>query len=903
MIGRSILHYHVVEKIGEGGMGVVFKAVDTHLDRPVALKILPEEKVADPDRRRRFIQEAKSASALRHPNIVVIHDIASEDGREVMVMEYVEGRSLDQLIGRKGLRLNEALGYAVQIADGLTRAHAAGIVHRDLKPANIMVTGEGQVKILDFGLAKLTESLPDSAAGSTLTLDNENKPRTEGGYILGTAAYMSPEQAEGKAVDARSDIFSFGAVLYEMLTGHKAFARAGSLKTLAAVLNEEPKSASALNESVPAELERLLARCLRKDPQRRWQTMSDLKIALQDLKEDSESGRLLAAVPSSRKKRTLWAPAAAAFLAVAGLALVLRFVLIKPAGPVEYEITPLTYESGLTAQPSLPLEGNLMAFSSDHGGGRNFDIWVRQLSGGTPLQLTDHPADDWLPSFSPDGRSVAFRSERDGGGIYIVDALGGESRRIADRGFAPKFSPDGRFIAYIVLPPSLDSRLAKTYLVSPRGGEPRLLCPDFSPGWIIQGAAPVWSPDGRHVMFRGRRLDGDRASDFWAVLVDGGEPVRTRAYETLSLSPMVCYPIGWAGNDIYYVSGTTIDGVNIFRARIDPKTLAIRGPAEAVTTGLGMKIFAAVLPDGRIIFTNMTASITTWSLPARTVDAVVTGSPSRLTEDLMQKFSPSIARDGSKAAFIAFGGIHDNRREVRVKDLRTGQETAIPIQGSILTGTVLSPDGTHLAYRDAVDGRMKTYLLQPGSSAGREVCENGLLIGFFPDNDSALVRIKPGRLDKMDLGTGGMTPLVAFEERFLDAELSPDGKWLAWLGGLADGRVALRVYPVDGPPGDSRVMVELAEADHYLGSPAWSPDGKRLYYLSEKSSRTSIVALELDPRTMRPAGPEREIYVSAESRNMLNFPKGNGNIAVAADRIIFTVSECRGNIYLATPKN
>jgi eukaryotic-like serine/threonine-protein kinase len=733
-------------------MGVVYKAVDTHLDRPVALKILPEEKVADPDRRRRFIQEAKSASALRHPNIVVIHDIASEDGREVMVMEYVEGRSLDQLIGRKGLRLNEALGYAVQIADGLTRAHAAGIVHRDLKPANIMVTGEGQVKILDFGLAKLIENLPVSEAGPTRTLGIEDKPRTEEGYVLGTAAYMSPEQAEGKAVDARSDIFSFGAILYEMLTGHKAFARAGSLKTLAAVLNEEPKSASALNESVPAELERLLARCLRKDPQRRWQTMSDLKIALQDLKEDSESGRLLAAVPSSRKKRTLWAPAAAAILFVAAAALFLRFVLIKPAGPVEYEITPLTYESGLTAQPSLPLEGNLMAFSSDHGGGRNFDIWVRQLSGGTPLQLTDHPADDWLPSFSPDGRSVAFRSERDGGGIYLIDSLGGESRRIADRGFAPKFSPDGRFIAYIVMPPSLDSRQIEMYVVSPRGGEPRPLSPGFTPGYINQGAAPVWSPDSRYVMFRGQRLN-DRISDFWVVPVAGGDPIRTHAKEIFSLMPTVGYPIGWAGNQIYYVGGTTIEGVNIFRATIDPKTLAIRGPSEAVTTGPGMKIFAAVLPDERIVFTNMTASITTWSLPARTVDAVVTGSPGRLTEDLMQKFSPSIARDGSKAAFIAFGGFQDNRYEVRVKDLKTGQETAIPIQGHILTGTVLSPDGTHLAYRDAVDGRIKTY---PGSPALRRprALRGMHPLGFFPGNDFAVVLVERGSLGKMDLRTG-----------------------------------------------------------------------------------------------------------------------------------------------------
>lgn len=229
MIGQALLHYRITEKIGEGGMGAVYKAIDTHLDRPVAIKVLPPDRVADPEHKQRFVQEAKAASALRHPNIVVIHDIASDRGRDFMVMEFVEGKSLDLLIGRKGLRLNEALGYAVQIADGLARAHAANIVHRDLKPTNVMVTDEGLVKILDFGLAKLMEEVPEEAAaaagGPTLTIGRDEKPRTEEGFVLGTAAYMSPEQAEGKKVDARSDIFSFGAVLYEMLTGRRAFDR------------------------------------------------------------------------------------------------------------------------------------------------------------------------------------------------------------------------------------------------------------------------------------------------------------------------------------------------------------------------------------------------------------------------------------------------------------------------------------------------------------------------------------------------------------------------------------------------------------------------------------------------------------------------------------------------------
>jgi serine/threonine protein kinase len=249
--GQSLLHYEILEKLGEGGMGVVYKARDTHLDRFVAIKVLPAAQMADPARKRRFIQEAKAASALNHPNIITVHDINTENGVDFMVMESVPGKSLDDLIPKHGLRVGEALKYAVQIAEGLAKAHAVGIVHRDLKPANIMVTDGGQVKVLDFGLAKLIERTRTSQFEGTVTLKQENQVNTAEGSIVGTVAYMSPGQAEDRELDGRSDIFSFGAVLYEMITGKRAFQKDSKLATLSAILKEDPPPVNSVATGTP----------------------------------------------------------------------------------------------------------------------------------------------------------------------------------------------------------------------------------------------------------------------------------------------------------------------------------------------------------------------------------------------------------------------------------------------------------------------------------------------------------------------------------------------------------------------------------------------------------------------------------------------------------------------------
>ena len=327
MIGQTIHQYRLLEKLGAGGMGEVYKAQDTRLNRFVAIKVLPADMSADPGRRRRFLQEAQAASALNHPNIITIHDIISEGNKQYMVMEYVAGRTVHELTPPGGLPTLEVLNYSIQIADALAAAHAAGIIHRDMKPANVMVTNAGLVKLLDFGLAKLTGS-PLSNSGDSITL--ADLPLTAVGAIVGTLNYMSPEQAEGRTLDGRSDIFSFGSVLYEMVTGRRAFHGESGISTLSAVLRDEAPPILQSAPSAPAELQRIVHRAMRKDPDRRWQSMRELHTALVELKRHYESGTLapapvsavaaaIAPAAPAKSKAAMFAAAGVFALLVAGI--------------------------------------------------------------------------------------------------------------------------------------------------------------------------------------------------------------------------------------------------------------------------------------------------------------------------------------------------------------------------------------------------------------------------------------------------------------------------------------------------------------------------------------------------------------------------------------------------------
>jgi hypothetical protein len=400
-------------------MGIVYKARDIHLDRFVALKMLPLERTTDPERRRRFVQEAKAASALNHPNIIHIYDIDEAEGVLFIAMEYVAGKTLDQWAGRKGQPLHEVLRHAIQIADALAAAHLAGIIHRDLKPSNIMVNEQGLVKVLDFGLAKLAERSVDES-DATQTVHMDERPRADEGTIVGTVAYMSPEQCEGKKVDARSDIFSFGAVLYEMVTGRRAFSGASRMATLSAILRDDPKPASKIAENLPPDLEKILARCLRKDPARRFQHMADLEVAMEEVKEESESGKLAAVAASPKARRRSRLVMMAALLVIAAGQGVAWWLARPSRASLPRTPVQLTFDSGLTTDPVLSPDGKLLAYASDRAGKGKLDIWIRQLPSGDAVALTHDQADDYEPDFSPDGSRIAFRSDR-GGRRHLYD--------------------------------------------------------------------------------------------------------------------------------------------------------------------------------------------------------------------------------------------------------------------------------------------------------------------------------------------------------------------------------------------------------------------------------------------------------------------------------------------------
>ena len=763
-------HFSLLEKIGEGGMGQVYKARDNRLERFVAVKLLTESRRTDADRVARFVQEAKAASALNHPNIITIHEIGEHDGQTFIVMELVDGKPLCELIPRKGLRLTEALRVAAQVAAALTAAHAAGIVHRDLKPANIMVDSQGRVRVLDFGLAKLISPASGVAVGAdeaTRTL-TAHQSITEEGMIVGSVPYMSPEQAEGKPVDARSDIFSFGAVLYEMITGQRAFRGESRISTLAAIVEKDPPPPSEVSAATPPEVDRLIARCLRKDVDRRSQHMADVKLALDELYEESGSGTLIPA-PSRTGSRPRILLAAAGTVALIAVSWFLLRDHRPPSAPAPIPVR-LSLEAGSASYPTISADGKLIAFASDRGG--NFDIYVQQIGGKNPIRVTSSPFDEVEPSFTPDGTQLVYYSKQDGGGVYVVPTFGGDPRLLVAKGYRPRVSPDGSLVAYWIArdPPALSDG-DQVAVIPIRGGSGRVIYQGY------QAGKPIWSPDGKSLLFQARRAVTERP-DWWIAPMQGGAAAPTGADAIFSAGGgKSASPEFWHGNRVY---GSVLSGdrTNLWSVALSPKTNKAEGALLRLTDSTETEEHFSLSQNGSLVFASTQHNEDIYSLPLDAERGKTTDPLRRLTQELSRETYPTASADRSKMTYLSD---RSGRYEVWVRDVATGKENALAeLTAGLVTKAVISPDGSQVAYT-VIGDRSKLYVKGIEGGAARALCEWAQPIFWLPDGRSLIVYSYEGNKDslaRLDAATGKQAP-IQLRDEVMDGGLSPDAHWVA----------------------------------------------------------------------------------------------------------------------------
>ena len=762
-------------------MGVVYKARDTRLGRFVAIKILPPDKVSDPERKRRFIQEAKAASALNHPNIVTIYDIGSADGIDFIVMEYIAGKPLNRLIPRQGMRLADALECAIPVADALAKAHASGIIHRDLKPGNILVAEDGTVKLLDFGLAKLVENVAAGDLAETQAM-NPDAPVTEDGTVLGTVAYMSPEQAEGKSVDARSDIFSFGAVLYEMVTGRNAFQGSSRLSTLAAILREDPKPISEVTPGTPREIERIIARCLRKDPGKRWQSMTDLRTSLQECKEDSESGVLSGSAlrtsqtPAVSRRPWLWAVAAAGLVIVAAAAWLFR--ARQPAGSL-LSAVPLTAYAGFERNPSFSPDGNQVAFAWGGPNQDNSDIYIKLIGPGDPLRLTTDPAVDTSPAWSPDGRWIAFvRFLPEGrAGYYRIPALGGPEQKVGETYSEPylnsvpnpliAWSPDSQ---WLIVPdktkPEDDFSL---FRLSVATGEKHKLTTAV-PGGSDSGAA--FSPDGHTLAFIRREEWGLTRIALLTLspeLDPKGEPKILPSAEQDNYSP------AWTpdGLDVVFSSGTFRGTRNLWRVAASgasqPERLAGAGEDGAAVSiwrpGPGAR------GNARVVYERSNLDTDVWRIELTHAGGPA-GKPSRFVSSSQQDFLLTYSPDGHRIAFLSD---RSGRPEIWVANSDgSGASQLTSIGVSTLDAPAWSPDSGAIAFAATVNGQAQVFSIRASGGEARQISSGTgsyLALGWSQDGRWILAGSQSTGLLKIP--TAGGKPVPAAPSDLLTVASAP----------------------------------------------------------------------------------------------------------------------------------
>ena len=841
MLGRSLSHYAILEKIGSGGMGDVYRARDTHLDREVALKVLPQDLSADPVRRDRFQREAKALAALNHPNIVVIHSVEEAEGVHFMTMELVRGETLAELLGEKAFTLDRFFDIAIPLADAIAAAHEQGITHRDLKPQNVMVDGNGRVKVLDFGLAKLVPHFTAPAGQSELPTEF----KTADGQLVGTVSHMSPEQAEGKPVDHRTDIFSLGVIFYELVTGERPFTGASPMTILSAILTGTPPDVTELNRSLPPELGRITSRCLNKDPERRFQTAKDLRNALVELQEDLNTNGVAVKRRRDGPRRLRWisVPLGVAMAASLTYWLARSDPEQDTTGPPIYSFEQVTSETGRESEPSLSPDGNFVIYAKHTDG--QWDIYRQRLGGQRAFNLTDgSPDDDTQPAFSPDGELIAFRSERDGGGIFLMGATGESVTRLTDFGYDPAWSPDGKRLA-------VSAQFSPHVLIAPTGGAAELWLVDVATGdrellVDTQALQPSWSPNGHRIAFWA--IDEERTNrDVWTIPTNGGQAVPVTDDPAVDWNPM------WSADGRYlYFSSDRRGTMNLWRVPVEETSGELRGEPEPVTTPTP---FAADLSRSstgeRIAYAALSGSSNIYSIAFDPSSGTVVGEPEPVTRRSGVAVGADPSPDGQTVAFMGF------QREWDI--------FVIAADGSALRNLTRdahndrmprwSPDGERIAFYSSRTGVMEIWTVRIDGSGLQQVThasDEGAMYPVWSPDGSRLAYRGGDTTYVRELDASGQGGVRALESpdpelaRFNAHAWSPDGRWLAGELSAEEGSSGIVLY--------SFASGELVRLTDFGWFPRWLNDSRRLIFQSGDSTKSSLFIVD------RESGDVRELY-------------------------------------------
>jgi Tol biopolymer transport system component len=862
--GRQIGRYQVLSLLGAGGMGEVWLARDPQLERNVALKLLPEEFTRSQTHVRRFAQEAKAASALNHPNIITIHEIGEAEGTHYIVAEFVEGQTLRQMLSRP-MPLPTTLEIAIQIADALIAAHKAGIVHRDLKPENVMVRPDGLVKVLDFGLAKLADrSEVDTEAPTAIQV------KTDPGTVMGTVNYMSPEQALAQKIDQRTDIFSLGVMLYEMVTGERPFQGASKPAIYAAILHHAPAPVTELHPDLPHELQWIIDHALEKDRELRFQTASDLKAALKTLKRDSGSGtasaaRGAASQPLRRPSLGRWVPKAAI---AAGAAIVLtvagylfwsgmKTAKAPPATKIA-NFTQLTTAPGQEVYPSLSPDGKLVVYASAEAG--NWDIYLQRVSGATPINLTgDSAADDSQPAFSPDGEQIVFRSDRDGGGIFVMGATGENVRRLVDHGHNPAWSPDGQEIAYskgsFARPSERGNFPGPLFVVKVGAREIRQVTE-------TDAVQPNWSPHGDRIAYWGILRGGQR--DIRTVGARGGEPAPVTSDPALDWNPV------WSPDGRYlYFASDRGGSMNLWRVPIDERSGKLLGAPEPVTTPATYSGYISIARDGRhLAYAQVAHQINLLQVGFDPVKGKIEAKPVWITQGSRVATNPDLSPDGAQIVFDAVGDKQEDLFIVRRDGAGLRQITNDKHKDR---SPHWSPDSRQIVFFSDRSGRYELWLINPDGGGLRQFSYTsgpGVQTPLWsPDGLRLLCSLQAG-------------PPIIFDADQPGAQQSPQALPAAGLSGeimmwswSADGR-KLAGYSggIFSYSFDSRQYERLTD---FGERPVWLNDNQRLLfiyqdklYLLDSRTRKTQEILSVAPNRFQSLGVSRDsrvIYFSLQT--------------------------------------